>query len=86
MEYIEMSESNILESVVQEINVEGSFADFDLVSATLVPDFIKLFPRVFPIHERSSWENVEEIDLERMRYLLSADEMIEEKLNEKQKK
>lgn len=86
MEYIEMNESNILDSVGQEINVEGSFADVDTVSAVLVPDFIKLFPRELPIHERSSWKSVGEIDLERTRYLLSADEMIEEMLNEKQKK
>jgi hypothetical protein len=85
MEYIEMSESNILDSVVQKINVEGSFANVDMGSATLekVPDFIKLFPRELPIHDQSSWKSVGEIDLERMRYLLSADEMIEEMLNNK---
>ncbi len=86
MEYIEMRESNILDSIVQEINVEGSFAELDTVSGTVVPDFIKLFPGELPIHEQFSWKSIGEIDLERTRYLLSADEMIEEMLNEKQKK
>jgi hypothetical protein len=85
MEYIEMSESNIIDSVVQEINVEESFANVDMGSATLEKghDFIKLFPRESPIHDQSSWKSVGEIDLERIRYLLSADEMIEEMLNNK---
>jgi hypothetical protein len=85
MEYIEMRESNILDSVVQEINVEGSFANVDMGSGTLgkVPDFIKLFPGELLIHDLSSWKSVDEIDLERMRYLLNADEMIEEMLNKK---
>jgi len=85
MEYEEMSESNILDSVVQEIDVEGSFANVDMGSGILgkVPDVIKLFPRELPVHDRSSWKSVGEIDLERLRYLLSADEMIEEMLNKK---
>ena len=85
MEYIEMSESNKLESIVQEISVEGPFANVDMGSGILgkVPDFMKLFPRELPVHDRSSWKSVGEIDLERVRYLLSADEMIEEMLSKK---
>ena len=85
MEYEEMSESNIRDSVVQEIDVAGSFANVDIGSSILgkVPDFMNLFPRERPVHDRSSWKSVGEIDLERLRYLLSADEMIEEMLNKK---
>ena len=85
MEYEGMSKSNILDSVVNEINVEGLFSNVDIGRCILgkAPDFRKLFPRELPVHDRSSWKSVGEIDLERVRYLLSADEMIEEMLNKK---
>lgn len=55
MEYEEMSESNILGSVVQDNDVEGSFANVDIGSGILgkVPDVIRLFPRELPVHNRS---------------------------------
>jgi hypothetical protein len=85
MEYLELSESNIRDSVVQDIDVEGSFANIDMRSGILgkMPDFMKLFPAELLVHDISSWKSVEEIDLERVRYLLSADEMIEEMLSKK---
>lgn len=85
MNYGDMSESNILDNIVQDIDIEGSFANVDLGNGILgkVPGFMKLFPRIIPIHDRSSWKSIGEIDLERVRYLLSEDEMIEEMLSKK---
>ncbi len=46
----------------------------------IVPDFMKVFPRELLVHDLPSWKRVGEIDLERARYLLSTDEMLEEML------
>lgn len=50
----------------------------------MVPGFMKLFPREALIHDWPSWKRdcLGEIDLERARYLLSADDMCEEMLNQ----
>ncbi|MDD5473665.1 MAG: hypothetical protein PHU34_05895 [Candidatus Methanoperedens sp.] len=42
-----------------------------------VPGFMKFFPKEALIHNWSSWKMVEEINMERARYLLSTDEMLE---------
>jgi hypothetical protein len=43
-----------------------------------VPGFMKLLPNKVLIHNSSSWKRVEEMDMERARYLLNTDEMSEE--------
>ncbi|SNQ62667.1 hypothetical protein [Candidatus Methanoperedens nitratireducens] len=49
-----------------------------------VPDFMKIFPKEVLVHDWPSWKMVEEIDMERARYLLSTDELLEEMLGETQ--
>ncbi len=46
-----------------------------------VPGFMKLLPKKVLIHNWSSWKMVEEINMERARYLLNTDEMLEEMLS-----
>ncbi len=45
-----------------------------------VPDFMKIFPKEVLVRDWPSWKMVEEIDMERARYLLSTDELLEEML------
>lgn len=49
-----------------------------------VPGFMKLLPKEVLVHNWRSWKRVEEIDMERARYLLSTDEMLEEMLGKTQ--
>jgi hypothetical protein len=49
-----------------------------------VPGFMKIFPKEVLVHDWPSWKRIEEIDLERASYLLSADELLEEMLGETQ--
>ncbi len=46
-----------------------------------IPGFMKLLPKKILIHNWSSWKRVEEMDMERARYLLNTDEMLEEMLS-----
>ncbi len=46
-----------------------------------VPVFMKFLPKKVLIHNWSSWKRVEEINMERARYLLNTDEMLEEMLS-----
>ena len=43
-----------------------------------VPVFMKFLHKKALIHNLSSWKMVEEIDMERARYMLNTDEMLEE--------
>ncbi len=49
-----------------------------------VPVFMKYLPKKVLIHNWSSWKMVDEINMERARYLLSTDEILEEMLGETQ--
>ncbi|HLB70846.1 MAG: hypothetical protein OIN88_00515 [Candidatus Methanoperedens sp.] len=49
-----------------------------------VPGLMKLFPDEKLVHDWPSWKRMGEIDMERVRFLLSTDEMIEEMLSETQ--
>ncbi len=49
-----------------------------------VPGFMKLLPKEVLVHNWSSWKRVDEIDMERARYLLNTDEMSKEMLGETQ--
>jgi len=103
-------EINVPGGIVQQIDHEGTFADFAVIVGnrdhiysnvnldvsyedTLediektmgsVPVFMKFLPRKVFIHNWSSWKGVEEIYMERARYLLSTDEMLEEMLSKTQ--
>lgn len=49
-----------------------------------VPGLMKFFPKEKLVHDWLSWKSLGEIDLERARYLLSTDEMVEKMLSETQ--
>ena len=49
-----------------------------------VPSFLKLFPKEVLIHDWPLWKEVGEMDIERARYLLSTDEILEEMLSKTQ--
>lgn len=74
-----ISASNVLDGLVQEIAHEIQFSDI-AVDAGIIPDFMKIFPKKLPADDLPSWKMVGEIDLERARYLLSTDEMLEDML------
>ena len=50
-------------------------------SLGMVPRFMKLLPEESLVHDWTAWKNLGEIELERARYLLSVDEMMEEMLS-----
>lgn len=62
---------------------EDTLLDIEKTFGT-VPEFMRLFPRESLIREWPSWKsgNLGEIDLERARYLLSEDELMEETLSQ----
>ena len=49
-----------------------------------VPVFMRYLPKKVLIHNWSSWKMVDEINMERARYLLSTDEILEEMLDKTQ--
>lgn len=51
-----------------------------------VPGFMKFFPKERLVQDWSSWKSLGEINLERARYLLNTDELLEEMLGETQSK
>ncbi len=84
MEFKETSTSNMLDGVVREINFEGSFASIPIELDNenyRRSDFMKVFPKELLVQGRPSWKGLSEIDLERARYLLSADDLFEEMLS-----
>ena len=94
MAFKEISESNMLGDFVQEIDREGSFADIavDVGKGNDTYSSIKkemgayeaTLEDIEKIHKWPSWKGLAEIDLERARYLLSTDEMLEEILGKTQ--
>ena len=88
MEFIEI---NVPEGIVQQINNNGVFADLDVGNGNYTYSNVNLdelhedtLEVTENIQKWSSWKSVGEIDLERARYLLSTDEMLEEMLGKTQ--
>ena len=88
MAFKEISESNMLDDFVQEIDSEGSFADI-AVDVEKGNDTYSNIKKEMGAYEATledientwlSWKSLGEIDMERARYLLSADDMLEEML------
>ena len=63
-----------------DVSYENTLEDIENMLGS-VPGFMKHLPNKVLIHNWSSWSRVEEMDMERARYLLSTDEMSEEMLN-----
>lgn len=64
-----------------DVLYENTLGDIERTLGS-VPGFMKLFPKEVLVHDWPSWKRVEEIDMERARYLLSTDELLEEMLGE----
>jgi hypothetical protein len=66
-----------------DVLYENTLGDIERTLGS-VPGFMKIFPKGVLVHDWPSWKMVEEIDMERARYLLSTDELLEEMLGETQ--
>ncbi len=79
---MEFKEINVPEGIIQQIYHKGLFAGIAVdVENGSIPWFMKFSSKEALVHDRSSWKMVGEIDMERARYLLNTDEMLEEMLN-----
>jgi hypothetical protein len=90
---MEFKEINVPEGIVQQIDHEGSFADIavDMGNGEYICSNVNFeelhedtLEGIENSHNWSSWKGLAEIDLERARYLLSTDEMLEEMLSKTQ--
>jgi hypothetical protein len=63
-----------------EVSYEDTLEDIEKTMGS-VPVFMKYLPKKLLIHNWSSWKMVDEMNMERARYLLSTDEMLEEMLS-----
>lgn len=63
-----------------DVLYEDTLEDIEKTKGS-VPVFMKFLPREVLIHNWSSWKRVDEINMERARYLLNTDEMLEEMLS-----
>ncbi|TAN45869.1 MAG: hypothetical protein EPN24_01935 [Candidatus Methanoperedens sp.] len=78
---MEFKEINVLEGIVQQIDHEGSVAGIT-VELGNVDHIYSNFN--LDVSYEDTLEDIEEINMERARYLLSTDEMSEEMLGETQ--
>jgi len=70
--------------VVNPLNLYVSYEDtLEDIEKTMgsVPVFMKYLPKKVLIHNTSSWKKVDELNMERARFLLSTDELFEEMLS-----
>ena len=75
--------NNINSDINLDMSYEDTLGDIEMTMGS-VPVFMKSLPKKVLIHNWSSWKMVEEINMERARYLLSTDEMLEEMLGQTQ--
>ena len=67
----------VYSNVNLDVSYEDALEDLENTMGS-VPVFMRSLPKKLLIHNWSSWKMVDEINMERARYLLSADEMLEE--------
>ena len=75
--------NNINSDINLDMSYEDTLGDIEMTMGS-VPVFMKSLPKKVLIHNWSSWKMVDEINMERARYLLSTDEMLEEMLGQTQ--
>ncbi len=80
---VDVGKGDIYPNVNLDMSYEDTLGDIEMTMGS-VPVFMKFLPKKVLIHNWSSWKRVEEINMERARYLLSTDEMLEEMLGETQ--
>ena len=67
--------------VYSDVNLDVSYEEtIEEIETKMgyVPVFMRYLPKKVLIHNWSSWKMVDEINMERARYLLSTDEILEE--------
>jgi hypothetical protein len=77
---IDGSENYLYSNVNLYTLYEDTLEDIEKILG-FVPGFMKLFPKEVLVQDWPSWKGVEEMDMDRARYLLSTDEMLEEMLS-----
>jgi hypothetical protein len=73
--------------IFSNVNIDVSYEDtLEDMEKTMgyVHVFMRYLPKKVLIHNRSSWKMVDEINMERARYLLNTDEILEEKSGQTQ--
>lgn len=68
--------------IYSNVNIDVSYEDtLEDMEKTMgyVPVFMRYLPKKILIHNQYSWKMVNEINMERARYLLNTDEILEEK-------
>ena len=73
------------DSINSNVNLDALYEDtLGEIENTIgsVPVFMRTLPKKILIHNWSSWKMVDEINMERARYLLSTDEILEEKFGQ----
>ena len=73
------------DNIHPNVNLDASYEDtLEEIVKTMgsVPVFMRSLPKKVLIHNWSSWKIVDEINMERARYLLSTDEILEEKFGQ----
>ncbi len=80
MGFKEMGTSNFLDGVIQEIDCETSFVDIVDIGNCKYTNISQQVGTPEETSEEPFEETLGEIDLERVRFLLSADDMLEEML------
>jgi hypothetical protein len=73
--------NNIHSNTNLDMAYEDTLGDIELTMGS-VPVFMRSLPKKVLIHDWSSWKKVEEINMERARYLLNTDEMLGEMLGQ----
>ncbi|MCZ7383113.1 MAG: hypothetical protein O8C64_16270 [Candidatus Methanoperedens sp.] len=73
--------NNIHSNINLDMSYEDTLGDIEMTMGS-VPVFRKSLPKKVLIHNWSSWKMVDEMNMERARYLLSTDEMLEEMLGQ----
>jgi len=64
-----------------DLSYEDTLKDIEMKRGS-VPVFMRYLPKKVLIHNWSSWKKVDEINMERARYLLNTDEILEEKFGQ----
>ncbi|MCX9010821.1 MAG: hypothetical protein OIN66_06830 [Candidatus Methanoperedens sp.] len=71
---------NIYSNINLDVLYEDTLEDMEKTLGS-VPVFMKFLPKKVLIYNWSSWKRVEKINMERAKYLLNTDEMLEEMLS-----
>jgi hypothetical protein len=75
--------TNIYPNINPDVLYEDTLENMEKTLG-VVPVFMKLLPKKVLINNWSSWKRVDEINMERARYLLNTDELLEKMLSETQ--